>query len=104
SEAAQTAMLRRVYSDAGVDVDRVQYVEAHGTGTPVGDPIETRAFANVFGGRGKDDPLLIGSVKSNIGHLEGAAGVAGLIKLSLCLRNKSIPGNLHFRKANPKID
>ena len=64
---------------------------AHGTGTPVGDPIETKAFGNVFGGRDKDDPLLIGSVKSNIGHLEGAAGVAGLIKLSLACATSPFP-------------
>jgi acyl transferase domain-containing protein/NADPH:quinone reductase-like Zn-dependent oxidoreductase/surfactin synthase thioesterase subunit/acyl carrier protein len=101
---AQTAMLRDAYLDAGIDVSRAQFIEAHGPGTPVGDPLETRAFANVFGGRPVEQPLLIGSVKSNVGHLEGAAGVTGLIKLALSLQHRQIPGNLHFRKGNPKID
>ena len=101
---AQTTMLKAACRDAGVLPGRVQYIEAHGTGTPVGDPLETRAFANVFGDRPASEPLLIGSVKSNVGHLEGAAGVTGLIKLALSLRHKQIPGNLHFRKGNPKID
>lgn len=104
SAQAQTAMLEAAYRDAGVDVARVQFLEAHGTGTPVGDPIETRAFANVFGRRPADRPLLIGSVKSNIGHLEGAAGVAGLIKLALAIHHRRIPGNLHFHQGNPAID
>jgi acyl transferase domain-containing protein/surfactin synthase thioesterase subunit/NADPH-dependent curcumin reductase CurA/NADP-dependent 3-hydroxy acid dehydrogenase YdfG/aryl carrier-like protein len=104
SPTAQTVMLEAAYRDAGVDVNRAQFIEAHGTGTPVGDPLETRAFANVFGHRPANKPLLIGSVKSNVGHLEGAAGVTGLIKLALCMHNKVIPGNLHFNKGNPKID
>ncbi|MCV9389356.1 type I polyketide synthase [Reichenbachiella ulvae] len=104
SETSQTAMLTKAYQMAGVDVDKLQYIEAHGTGTPVGDPIETKSFSNVFGGRSADSPLMIGSVKTNIGHLEGAAGVAGLIKLALSMKNKKIPGNLHFQKVNPKID
>ncbi|MES2591098.1 MAG: SDR family NAD(P)-dependent oxidoreductase [Bacteroidota bacterium] len=104
SESAQTAMLKNAYGLANIDVNRVQYIEAHGTGTPVGDPIETKAFANVFSKRNADNPLMIGSVKTNIGHLEGAAGVAGLIKLALAIKNKTIPGNLHFDKINPKID
>ena len=104
SENSQTAMLKNAYKKAGIDTDRLQYIEAHGTGTPVGDPIETRSFANVFSGRSEESPLMIGSVKSNMGHLEGAAGVAGLIKLSLSMKNKMIPGNLHFTKVNPKID
>lgn len=104
SADAQTTMLQNACQDAEMEPGRIQFVEAHGTGTPIGDPIETRAFANVFGDRPADQPLLIGSVKSNIGHLEGAAGVAGLIKLALCLHHKSIPGNLHFQRGNPKID
>lgn len=102
SVRAQATMLAAAYRDAGVDPASVQYVEAHGTGTPVGDPIETRAFSQVFGQR--ERALLIGSVKTNIGHMEGAAGVAGLIKLCLCMKNQMIPGNLHFHKANPNID
>ena len=101
NETAQTQMLIDAYKDAGVSPDQVQYVEAHGTGTPIGDPIETKAFSNVFGQRSA--PLLIGSIKSNVGHMEGAAGIGGLIKLSLCLKHKKIPGNLHFQKVNPKI-
>ncbi len=104
SESSQTKMLSDAYKLAEVDVDRLQYIEAHGTGTPVGDPIETKSFSNVFGGRDPKNPLMIGSVKTNIGHLEGAAGVAGLIKLSLSMKNKKIPGNLHFKNINPKID
>jgi polyketide synthase 12 len=103
SEADQTRMLKEAYKRAEIDVNDVQYLEAHGTGTPVGDPIETKAFGNVFSKRTVDTPLMIGSIKTNIGHLEGAAGVAGLIKLSLCLKNKQIPGNLHFNNVNPKI-
>ena len=104
SAAAQVEMLKTAYSSAGVDPTKVVYVEAHGTGTPVGDPIETSAFGQVLGaGRKAEDPCVIGSVKSNIGHLEAAAGIAGLIKLSLILKNKQIPANLHFLKPNPKI-
>lgn len=102
---AQTNMLIDAYANAGVKASRVQYIEAHGTGTSVGDPLETEAFGSVFAeGRPQDKPLLIGSVKSNIGHLEGAAGIAGLIKLALCLHHKVIPANLHFNVPNPKID
>ena len=104
SESSQTAMLKKAYEDAGIEANKVQYLEAHGTGTPVGDPIETKSFANVFSGRDSETPLMIGSVKTNIGHLEGAAGVAGLIKLALSMKHKMIPGNLHFNKPNPKID
>lgn len=101
---SQTAMLQAAYQGAGIDPGRVQYIEAHGTGTSVGDPLETRAFANLFSQRPATQPLLIGSIKSNIGHLEGAAGVAGFIKLALCLHHKQIPANLHFNRPNPKID
>jgi len=101
---AQTEMLQTAYRQAGIDPQRVQYIEAHGTGTSVGDPLETQAFANVFSQRPVEQPLLIGSIKSNLGHLEGAAGVTGLIKLALCLHHKQIPANLHFNRPNPKID
>ncbi len=104
SAAAQVEMLKTAYANAGVDPARVVYVEAHGTGTPVGDPIETSAFGQVIGaGRKEDDPCVIGSVKSNIGHLEAAAGIAGMIKLALIMKNRQIPANLHFIKPNPKI-
>jgi polyketide synthase 12 len=104
SVEAQVEMLRTAYEDAQVDPTQVVFVEAHGTGTPVGDPIETNAFSQVIGkGRPVENPCVIGSVKSNIGHLEAAAGIAGLIKLTLILKNKQIPANLHFIKPNPKI-
>ena len=84
---------------------RSDYVEAHGTGTPVGDPIEASAIGNVFGeGRNPDDACIIGSIKTNIGHLEPAAGIAGLIKAALCVREGEIPPSLHFEKPNPNID
>ena len=82
----------------------VDYVEAHGTGTSLGDPIEVQALGAVLGeGRPEDRPLLIGSVKTNIGHLEAAAGVAGLIKVVLALQHGEIPPHLHFETPNPHI-
>ncbi len=104
SVSAQVEMLKSAYGNAGIDPSEIVYVEAHGTGTPVGDPIETKAFGQVIGkDRSADNPCVIGSVKSNIGHLEAAAGIAGLIKLTLILKNRLIPPNLHFQKPNPKI-
>src|SRR6202023_2361756 len=83
----------------------VHYVEAHGTGTALGDPIEAQALGNVLGcKRATDRPLLIGSVKTNIGHLEGAAGIAGLIKLVLSIHHRQIPPSLNFETPNPHID
>ena len=82
--------------------ESVQYVEAHGTGTPVGDPIEAAALGAVYGkARKPEDRCVIGSIKSNIGHLEAAAGMAGLIKTALCLQHRQIPANLHFEKPEP---
>jgi len=104
SFASQVAMLETAYQNAGVDPKDVAYIEAHGTGTPVGDPIETRAFGEVFGkDRSVDEKCWMGSVKTNIGHLESAAGIAGLIKLTMVLKNKQVPQNLHFQNPNPKI-
>ena len=92
-------------SDAEVRPSDIDYLEAHGTGTAVGDPIEINAVANVFGpDRLPDNPLLIGSVKTNIGHLESAAGIAGLIKAVLVVNQGVIPEHLHFRNPNPAID
>ena len=89
----------------GVDPAAVDYVEAHGTGTPLGDPIEAGALGAVLGaGRDAGRPLLIGSVKSNLGHLEAAAGIAGLIKVVLALHHGRIPPTLHFTAPNPHID
>ncbi|GAA2999101.1 acyltransferase domain-containing protein [Actinokineospora diospyrosa] len=99
---AQQEVLRDAYANAGVAPADVHYLETHGTGTQLGDPIEAAALGAVLGA-GRERPLVIGSVKSNIGHLEGAAGVAGLIKAALCLRHREIPGNLHFERPNPHI-
>ena len=92
-------------SDAGISPLEVDYLEAHGTGTEVGDPIEINAVAAVYGKkRTADRPLLIGSVKTNVGHLESAAGVAGVIKAALVLKRGVIPKHLHFRNPNPSLD
>ncbi|GCB49291.1 type I polyketide synthase [Streptomyces sp. NL15-2K] len=102
---AQEALLRDALRDARIDAADVDYVEAHGTGTLLGDPIEAAALGAVVGrGRRPDQPLLIGSVKSNLGHLEGAAGIIGLIKTALALQRSRIPASLHFRSPNPHID
>lgn len=101
---AQAALLREAYARAGVTPSQIQYVEAHGTGTPVGDPIEAKALGNVLSvGRSAADRCVIGSVKTNIGHLEAAAGIAGLIKTVLCLKHRAIPQHLHLRTPNPNI-
>jgi myxalamid-type polyketide synthase MxaD len=101
---AQEAVLREAYRRAGVSAGDVQYVEAHGTGTLLGDPIEARALGRVLSdGRAPGQLCAIGSVKTNIGHCEAAAGVAGLIKVALALRNAEIPASLHFQEPNPHI-
>jgi phthiocerol/phenolphthiocerol synthesis type-I polyketide synthase D len=101
---AQRDLLRNAYAAAGVDPASVGYVEAHGTGTPLGDPVEARALGEVLGlDRPAGRPLLIGSVKSNIGHLEAAAGVAGLIKAVLALSRRQIPPTAHFAEPSPHI-
>ena len=103
--ATQADLLRTVYRRAGVDPRSLAYLEAHGTGTAVGDPIEARALIDaVSGGRPAADPLLIGSVKTNIGHLETASGMAGLLKAVLCLKHRAVPRSLHFDTPNPDID
>lgn len=105
SEEAQEALLRAVYAQAGVPLERVRYVEAHGTGTQAGDPVEANALGRVLGvGRGPGAELVIGSVKTNIGHMEAGAGAAGMIKACLVLRHRKIPANLHFKRPNPRID
>ena len=101
---SQAALLRQLYSDAGIDPSEVDYLEAHGTGTAVGDPIEARALGLALGeARPQDSPLLTGSVKSNLGHLEAASGVAGLAKVLGCLEHRSVPPTIHLHKVNPNI-
>ena len=103
--ATQAALLEEVYARAAIDPLDVRYVEAHGTGTAVGDPVEARALAQVIGrGRAPDNPLLIGSAKSNLGHLEPASGMAGLFKAVLSLKHRTVPASIHFRNPNPTID
>ena len=100
---AQEAVIRAALANAGVEASAVGYVETHGTGTPLGDPIEAGALGAVFKDR-RDEPLLIGSVKTNVGHLEAAAGMAGVIKVVQSLRRQAIAPNLHFHRGNPLID
>ena len=88
---AQEAVLRAALDNAGLRPDDISYIEAHGTGTSLGDPIEMKALAEVFSGRPPDRPLLVGSVKTNIGHTEAAAGIAGVIKTVLALQHRTIP-------------
>jgi acyl transferase domain-containing protein len=102
---AQEALLRRVYATTGIPPAEVSYVEAHGTGTPLGDPIEAGALGAALGdGRSPDDPLLIGSVKSNLGHLEAAAGLAGVAKVVLSLHHGMLPPTLHHTRPNPAAE
>jgi acyl transferase domain-containing protein len=101
---AQEALIRDALRDAGLQPRDLSYVEAHGTGTRIGDPIEVRALGAVLAeGRPADDPLLLGSVKTNIGHAESAAGVAGAIKVALALQHREIPPHLHLERLNPDI-
>ncbi len=98
-------VIETALSQAGIPPSEIDYLEAHGTGTAVGDPIELNAVGAVYGrGREPDRPLLVGSVKTNVGHLESAAGIAGLIKAVLVLQRGVIPKHLHFRDPNPSLD
>lgn len=102
--AAQQGLVRRALANAGLEPWQIGYVETHGTGTALGDPIEAQALGAVFNeGRPRDRPLQIGSVKTNIGHLESAAGVAGLIKVLLALRHKQIPPQLYGKKPTHRV-
>lgn len=102
---AQVDVLQRAYADAGIDPTQVDYVEAHGTGTILGDPIEAQALGTVLGaGRAEHEPMLLGSIKSNIGHSEGAAGSAGLAKVLLSMRNDALPPSINFAGPNRYID
>nr|QCQ29630.1 polyketide synthase-nonribosomal peptide synthase [Alternaria oxytropis] len=110
SAAAQTALIKRAYHDAGLDpvADRCQFFEAHGTGTRAGDPVEARGIRDAFFPQDHIDAappgnLLVGSIKTVVGHLEGCAGLAGLLKASLAMQNRTIPPNMHFCELNPAI-
>ena len=101
---AQEAVIRAALGEAGLEPRLIDYIEAHGTGTRLGDPIEIEALRAVFApGRPAGQPLVVGSVKTNIGHLESAAGIAGLAKIILALRHGQIPPHLHLRSVNPLL-
>ena len=101
---SQQAVIRQALANAGVEPAQISYVEAHGTGTPLGDPIEVKSLKAVLSeGRSSDQQCWIGSVKTNIGHLEAAAGMAGLLKVVLSLQHKKIPPHLNFKQLNPYI-
>ncbi len=105
SAAGQEELMRAVLAKSGIQAADVDYLEAHGTGTAVGDPIEAAAIGAVYGRAPlREVPLPIGSVKTNLGHLEAASGMAGLAKAVLALKNRAIPESLHFKTPNPNID
>lgn len=105
SREAQQELTRATCAAVGIDPSQIAYAEAHGTGTPVGDPIEAHALGAVLGkNRSAKHPCLIGSIKTNIGHLEAGSGVAGMIKAALILKTRQIPPSLNYRKPNPNID
>ncbi|MCH8314199.1 MAG: type I polyketide synthase, partial [Nitrospinae bacterium] len=102
---SQKTLLRKGCESAGISPNKIQYLEAHGTGTPLGDPIEANAQGEVLSeNRPPENVCYMGSVKSNIGHLESASGIAGLMKVVLALKHKQIPPNLHFNQPHPEID
>lgn len=105
SKEAQVANIRAAYAAAGLDFGQTGYVECHGTGTQAGDWRELKAISETMGAaRSAQTPVVVGSIKPNIGHLEGAAGVAGMIKAVMVLEHGKIPPNINFEKGNPTID
>lgn len=105
SQAGQEELMNAVLKRSGLEPGEVDYIEAHGTGTSVGDPIEAAAIGAVYGkARSPSAPIPIGSVKTNLGHMEAASGMAGLVKAILTLKNKALPQSLHFDNPNPNID
>lgn len=112
SSTAQASLIRQTYARAGLDLakqaDRPQFFEAHGTGTKAGDPQEARAIHEAFFSQedttDANETLFVGSIKTVIGHTEGTAGIAGLLKASMAIRNKTIPPNMHFNTLNPDLE
>ena len=105
SQIAQEDLIRACYRSAGLSPADTMYVEAHGTGTATGDPIEAAAIGTVFGeGRPIDEPIFVGSVKTNVGHMESVSGFASILKVAMALENGMIPPNINFDKPNPNID
>jgi acyl transferase domain-containing protein len=103
--AAQQAVIRQALTNSKLEASQVNYIEAHGTGTLLGDPIELEALGAIFGGDSfLEKPLIVGSVKTNIGHLEAAAGIASLIKVVLALQHEEIPPHLHLHDPNPHVN
>ncbi|MDC8758422.1 SDR family NAD(P)-dependent oxidoreductase [Janthinobacterium fluminis] len=104
----QAELLVQAYANAAVGPQRLSYIEAHGTGTPLGDPVELQgikeALRHMAGAAGASQVCGVGSVKTNLGHLEAAAGMAGMLKVVLCMRHRMLPPNAHFRSLNPEID
>lgn len=104
SQDAQQQLIRAVYEKSGLDPAHTAYFEAHGTGTPTGDPIEARAIASVFQERKtKEQPLIIGSVKTNVGHTETSSGLASIIKVTKALENGQIPPSINYEKPNERL-
>lgn len=103
SQESQESMLREAYATSGISPNKVQYIEAHGTGTLLGDSMEASAIGAVIGANRVEKNCAIGSVKTNIGHLEAAAGIAGLIKVILSIKHQTLPPSLHFNRPNPHI-
>lgn len=101
--SAQVALMRSVYTSAQLNPLETSYVEAHGTGTAIGDPIEATALGQIFQRKGHQEPLIVGSLKSNIGHLEGVSGVASVLKTALMLERKFILPNFDFQSPNREI-
>jgi len=96
-------LMRELYGEAGVDPATVSYVELHCTGTAVGDPQEINGVTEVFCSNGRSNPLLVGALKSNMGHSEATSGLASLAKVLIAMHDRAIPANLHFNEPNPKI-
>ena len=101
---SQRDVILRALADADLTADAVDHIEAHGTGTPLGDPIEVETLRELFGRPGRAAPCVIASVKTNIGHLEAGAGIAGVLKATLALAHETIPQHLHFTQPNPRLD